>query len=85
MVDDEGCYRHKLLHKRESLQTKIPKIPMVCVKYNVPKAIRSLGMDEKGKSFTAPARLNRISHIAKTLRSALERKMSERRSKCLID
>lgn len=68
-----------MLAKRESLQNALP---MVYVKYNVPKAIRSLNMDEKGtKSFTAPARLSRISVVSKALKSAIERKNSDRKSK----
>lgn len=81
MVDNLECYRTKLLLKRDSLNNKIP---MVYVKYNVPKAIRTLGVDEKGKAFTAPARLNRISQISKTLRSAYERKLADRKSKLIV-
>ncbi|KAL4237069.1 hypothetical protein ACF0H5_005453 [Mactra antiquata] len=83
MVDNLACYRTKLLLKRESVRNNIPKIPMVYVKYNVPKAIRHLGMDEKTKSFTAPARLNKLNLISKTLRSAMEKKMSDRKNQII--
>ena len=80
MCDHVECIRNKLLGRRESLQNGLPT---VYVKYNVPKAIRSLDLDEKGsKSNTAPARISRISFVTKALRSAIERKSySDRRSK----
>ena len=57
---------------------------MVFVKYNVPKAIRSLGVGEKGtKSFTAPAKLSRINL---TLKSASQKRAMEfRKSKFVSD
>ncbi|XP_060566392.1 homeobox protein 4-like isoform X2 [Ruditapes philippinarum] len=82
MVDNLECYRTKLLLKRDSLNNKIP---MVYVKYNVPKAIRNLGLDGREKSFTAPARLNRISQISKTLRSAYERKLADRKNQVTVN
>lgn len=79
MCDHVQCYQNKLLARRENLQNAMP---MVYVKYNVPKAIRSLNLEEKGsKSYTAPARLNRISLVTKALRSAIERKNVDRKSK----
>jgi len=58
---------------------------MVYVKYNVPKAIRTLGVGEKGGggAQTAPARLSRVSSLAKSLRSAQERKVKDR-SRCRL-
>lgn len=79
MYNHIECIKNKLLGRRESLQNGLPT---VYVKYNVPKAIRSLNVDEKGsKSNTAPSRLNRISFVTKALRSAMEKKNLDRRSK----
>lgn len=76
MCDHLEYYRNKILPKRDTISNSLPT---VYVKYNVPKAIRSMGVDEKGKvAHTAPARINRI---GRTLRSALEKKASDKRSK----
>ena len=72
--------RNRLFPKREA---DANTLPMVFVKYNVPKAIRSLGMnDTKGqKSFTAPAKLGRINL---TLKSASQKRALEFRKSKLI-
>lgn len=71
MVDNLECYKTRLLLKRDQIKNTVG---MVYVKYNVPKAIRGLGMDGRAKSFTAPARLSKISQVSKTIRTTYERK-----------
>lgn len=71
MVNNLECYKTRLLLKRDQIKNTIGT---VYVKYNVPKAIRGLGVDGRAKSFTAPARFSKISQVSKTIRTKYEHK-----------